>query len=372
MSFTYTDEQSMLDETLTAVLEEFRHQSATGEDYRAVVWQKLTELGLPAMPFEEADGGLGSSSADQMVVQRAIGRSALDLPFLSNSIVAGGMVASLARQARTSALFASLIAGDSTLSLAHNEPLDRYRDGPVTTTASSVEGGFVLSGTKSKALHGDRAAYFLVSATLSEAQDPSLFLIPADAKGVSIVSNGGLPGVVASDIRLDNVLVPADSLFAGPAQAVPSIRLALDRSLVATVHEMVGAMERLQELTVDYLKLRKQFGVALGAFQSLQHKAVDMYVELEQARSVAIYANAMLAADQEHRHAAAVAAKLQVNKAARFVGETAVQLHGAIGMTMESETGRLFRRLTALQFLFADSDQCLAELGARSASILED
>ncbi|CAH1651009.1 Acyl-CoA dehydrogenase [Hyphomicrobiales bacterium] len=369
MSFTYTDEQSMLDETLTALLEEFRHQSAIGEDYCAVVWQKLTELGLPAMPFEEADGGLGSSSADQMVVQRAIGRSALDLPFLSNSIVAGGMVASLARQAWTSALFASLIAGDSTLSLAHNEPLG---NGPVTTAASSVEGGFVLSGTKSKALHGDRAAYFLVSATLSEAQDPSLFLVPADAKGVSIASNGGLPGVVASDIRLDNVLVPADSLFAGPAQAVPSIRLALDRSLVATVHEMVGAMERLQELTVDYLKLRKQFGVALGTFQSLQHKAVDMYVELEQARSMAIYANAMLAADQEHRHAAAVAAKLQVNKGARFVGETAVQLHGAIGMTMESETGRLFRRLTALQFLFADSDQCLAELGARSASILED
>lgn len=372
MSFTYTDEQSMLDETLTAVLEEFCHRSTTSEDYRAVAWQKLTELGLPAMPYAEVDGGLGSSIADQMVVQRAIGRSALDLPFLPNSIVAGGMVAFLLKGGHASALIASLIAGDAKLSFAHDEPLDRHRNGVVATAATPVDGGFVLSGVKSRVLHGDCATYFLVSASLGGAPEPCLCLVPAGGKGVSIASNGGRAGVWASDVRFDDVFVPAGELIAEPAEAGALIRVALDRALVATVHEMVGAMERLQELTVDYLKLRKQFGATLGSFQCLQHKAVDMYVELEQARSMAIYATAMLAADEDDRNAAAIAAKLQIGRSARFLGETAVQLHGAIGMTMESETGRLFRRLTALQFLFADGDQCLAELGARPASILED
>ncbi|MDQ0137755.1 alkylation response protein AidB-like acyl-CoA dehydrogenase [Neorhizobium galegae] len=371
MSFTYTDEQSMLDETLTGLLSEFGAAAAAG-DYRPDVWQAMVELGLPAMPFDEASGGLGSSSADQMVVQQAIGRSAMDLPFLSNSVMAGGILAALAAQGDELALVGSLVSGEACVSLAHDYPRSTRSGAPSDMIASPAEGGFVLSGTKPLVLQGDRASHLIVSAALKDCGEPWLFLVPSTEKGVDVVSNAGRAGVWSARISLNCAFVPLAGLLAEASKAGPLIRLAHDRALVATIYEMVGAMERLQTLTLDYLKLRKQFGVTLGSLQSLQHKAVDMYVELEQARSMAIYANAMLSADETQRHSAAIAAKLQVNRAARFVGETAVQLHGAIGMTMESDAGRVFRRLTALQFLFADSDQCLLELGHTSSSVLDD
>lgn len=365
MSPVLSDEQKMLEDSVRGLLQ--------GAD--ATLWQGFAEMGLLAMPFCESDGGLGSSADDLMVVTRQLGKHMSSLPFTASAIVGGYLLSALATAQQKGELLPPMMDGTAIMAFAHSEPNARYRRAQVAVRAEAAAEGYRLHGLKSLVSDGAAATHFIVSARTSGAEDDgdgiSLFLVPASAEGLRLQhyvtpDEGG-----AVDVVLDDVLVPDAALLGRFGEALPAIEAALDHGVVAAIGAAVGGMEELLDQTVDYLKLRKQFRVAIGSFQSLQHKAVDMFIEVEQARSMAIYAASVLSAGPGERQLGVAAAKAQVNAAARFVGETAVQLHGAIGMTMESGAGRLFRQLTLFQLSQGDRDYCLRLLGGADTSILE-
>ncbi len=257
-----------------------------------------------------------------------------------------------------------MVDGSARLAFAHVERQARYDLHDVATTARRDGAGWVIEGDKSVVLHGDSATHLLVSARTGgarrDAAGITLFLLDATAEGVSRRGYPTQDGLRAAEVSLAQVRV-ADDRRIGPLDgAAPLIGAVVDAALAALCAEAVGAMAALQALTLDYLKQRKQFGAAIGSFQVLQHRAVDMLVEVEQARSMAMYA-AMMAteSDPAARRAAVAAAKVQVNRSARSVGQAAIQLHGGIGMTMEYKAGHYFKHLTMIGSLFGDTEHHL-------------
>ncbi|OYX83029.1 MAG: pimeloyl-CoA dehydrogenase small subunit, partial [Azorhizobium sp. 35-67-5] len=254
----------------------------------------------------------------------------------------------------------ALAEGSLRLAFAHQERQARYDLEDVATTARKTADGFVLDGVKTVVLNADAAQILVVSARTSgerrDASGISLFLVPTDAPGLTLKTYPTQDGGRASDVTLANVTLPADALLGTLDAGLPVITQVVDAGIAAIAAEAVGLMEALQALTVDYLKTRKQFGTTIGSFQALQHKAVDMLVMLEQARSMELYATMMAQSDDAAERGPAIsAAKVQVNRAARFVGQQAVQLHGGIGMTMEYLGAHYFRRLAMIELLFGDT-----------------
>jgi len=231
--------------------------------------------------------------------------------------------------------------------------------------------GWIVNGAKRFVLAGDHADQLIVSArTQGEADDRdgiSLFLVDARCRGVSRRGYRMQDHSRAADITFDAVHLPADALIGQAGAALPVIERVVDGAVAALCAEALGAMERVHEITLEYLKMRKQFGVAIGSFQALQHRAVDMLVAIEQARSMALYATMMCdESDATERSRAISAAKVQIGKSARLVGQEAIQLHGGIGMTEECQAGHYFRRLTVIETLFGDTQhhlRCLARAG---------
>jgi alkylation response protein AidB-like acyl-CoA dehydrogenase len=232
----------------------------------------------------------------------------------------------------------------------------------------------VLDGAKGVVLHGDSADKLVVSARVSGKQRDrdgiGLFLVDAKANGVAIRGYQTVDGLRAAEVTLSNVKVGTDAVLGEPGKAYPIIEGVIDAAIAALCAEAVGAMAVLHEITVDYLKTRKQFGVPIGHFQVLQHAAVDMLMATEQARSMAMLAT-MMADEKEpiERHKSIAAAKVQIGRSGRFVGKTATQLHGGIGMTMEYKGGHYFKRLTAIDVLFGDADHHLAAI-AKAGGLL--
>ena len=245
------------------------------------------------------------------------------------------------------------------LAFAHAERQSRYDLADVAATARKEGGGFVLDGAKTLVLHGDSADRLIVSARLSGARQDKggigLFLVDASAQGLARRGYATNDGQRAAEVTLSNVRVPAEAAI-GPADAYPLIERVADLAIAAQCAEAVGAMSEIQDMTVEYLKTRKQFGVPIGNFQVLQHRAAEMLVALEQARSMAMLA-AMTADDDNaaERRNAISSAKVQLCNSIRIVGQQAVQLHGGIGMTMEYKLGHYFRRITAIQAMFGDA-----------------
>jgi len=245
------------------------------------------------------------------------------------------------------------------MAFAHAEPQSRYDLADVATTARKEGGNFVLDGAKTLVLHGDSAGKFIVSARLSgkrqEKDGIGLFLVDASADGVSRRGYATNDSQRAAEVTLSGVRVAADAAV-GPANAYPLIERVVDMGIAAQCAEAVGAMSEIQDMTVEYLKTRKQFGVPIGNFQVLQHRAAEMLIALEQARSMAMLA--AMTADEDNaaeRRKAISAAKVQICNSIRTVGQQAVQLHGGIGMTMEYKLGHYFRRITAIQATFGDA-----------------
>ena len=224
-------------------------------------------------------------------------------------------------------------------------------------------------------LHGGTADAFLLTARLSgETGDESglgVFLVPADAPGLTRRDYPTQDGMRAAELTLENVRLEGTALLGNNRDAFPALARMQDEAIAALCAEAVGAMEKALELTVDYLKVRKQFGRPIGEFQVLQHRAAEMLIELEQSRSMAIYATMMAREENAAVRSRAIsAAKVQIGKAARFIGQQAVQLHGGIGVTMEAAIGHYFKRLTMIEKAFGDTDhhmERLAEAGGLAA-----
>ncbi|HBF54242.1 MAG TPA: pimeloyl-CoA dehydrogenase small subunit, partial [Afipia sp.] len=255
----------------------------------------------------------------------------------------------------------SIIDGSKTLAFAQLEKNSRYNLADVTTTAKKKGAGWVIDGEKFVVLQGETADTLIVTARTKGGQrDRSgigVFLVPANAKGVTVKGYPTQDGLRAADIRFEGVEVGADAAIGDPENGLPLVERVVDEARVALCAEAIGAMDESLKSTVEYLKTRKQFGVAIGQFQTLQHRAADMFVALEQARSMSIFASmASSFEDAKEREKAVAAAKVQIGKSSKFVGQQAIQLHGGVGMTMELKIGHYFKRLTMIESTFGDTD----------------
>lgn len=367
MDFDLSAEQSLLKDSVDrwaantyGSLDPINAARAQPLGFSEAHWGQLAEIGLLGLPFSEEDGGFGGGPVDTMVAMEALGRALAPEPYLASIVLGGTAVRLAASAAQKARIIPALAEGSLRLAFAHQERQARYDLEDVATTARQTTEGFVLDGAKTVVLNADAAQILVVSARTSgarrDANGISLFLVPADAAGLTLSPYPTQDGGRASDLTLAAVTVPADALLGQLDAGLPVIAQVVDAGIAAVAAEAVGLMEALQALTVDYMKTRKQFGTTIGSFQALQHKAVDMLVMVEQARSMELYATMMAQADDAAERTPAVsAAKVQVNRAARFVGQQAVQLHGGIGMTMEYLGAHYFRRLAMIELLFGDT-----------------
>jgi pimeloyl-CoA dehydrogenase small subunit len=375
MDFDLNDEQRQLKESVERLLADSYGDlnRRTGyikepKGYSAALWQQYADLGLLAAPFAEEHGGLGQGLTETMIVAEAFGRALVVEPYLATVVLGGGALRHSGNAARLEELVPAIAAGKLTLALAHQERQARYDLADTATTArADGKGGYTLEGEKVVVLGGDSAEKLIVTARVSGARTDrsgiGLFLVDAKAGGVTRRGYPTQDGMRAADVTLSAVKVGPEGVLAGPEKGLAVLERVVDEAIAALSAEAVGAMAGLTELTVEYLKTRKQFGVPIGSFQVLQHKAVDMLTALEQARSMAYYATMMAAEpDAKERRKAMHAAKVQIGRSSRFIGENAIQLHGGIGMTMEYKAGHYFKRLTMIDMAFGDADHHLREL----------
>jgi pimeloyl-CoA dehydrogenase small subunit len=374
MDFEYTSDQQLLGDSVGRLLAdhydfESRKRYLAAGGWSREVWHRFAELGLLALPFAESDGGLGAGAVERLIVMAAFGRHLVLEPYLATVVLGGGCLRYGAPKQLQQELLPRVIAGTHLLALAHSERQARFDLSDVATTAHRSGKDWVLNGSKKYVLQGASADSLIVSARVSgeqrDRQGLGLFIIDAHSSGLQRRGYFTQDGTSAADITLSDVRVDSRGLIGEPEGALPIIEKVVADGIAAVCAEAVGAMERAFEITVDYLKTRKQFGTTIGSFQALQHRAVDMLVALEQARSMAMYA-AMMSdeGDVSERTNALSAAKVQICRSARFIGEQAVQLHGGIGVTEECQVGHYYRRLTMLELLFGDAAHHLAVLTA--------
>jgi pimeloyl-CoA dehydrogenase small subunit len=381
MDFDLNEEQRLLQESLGKLLKDrygFEQRKAYAQGaggWSRELWAAYAELGLLGLPFAEQYGGFGGGPVETMIVMEEFGRALPLEPYFATVILGGAFLRHAASDAQRSALLPKVAAGELTLGFAHSERHARYDLADVSTTARRDGEGWVLDGTKSVVLHGDSADRLIVSARTGggqrERDGVTLFLVDPKTAGVSRRGYPTQDGLRAAEVTLAKCRVPADAVLGAPGAALPVIERVVDEAIAALCAEAVGAMAVLHELTVEYLKTRKQFGVTIGSFQVLQHRAADMLVALEQARSMAFFATMMAGeTNPAERRKAISAAKVQIGRSAKLVGQQAIQLHGGIGMTMEYKAGHYFKRLTMIDTLFGTADHHLAVL-AESGGLID-
>jgi alkylation response protein AidB-like acyl-CoA dehydrogenase len=375
MNFEFSDEQQQLHDTVDRYLseqysfEKFRATNASSAGWDKAAWAGLAELGVLALNVPTAQGGLGYGPLETLSVMGACGRSLLLEPFLSSAVIATALLRACADDAAAAGLLTRMASGEAITVLAHYEPDSRFETQWVTTRAQKSADTYQLDGHKAVVMHAGAADTLLVSArTSGEPQDAkgiSLFRVPRDAKGLSMDQYPTIDGQRAADIYLKGVQVPASSRLGVEGEALPAIEAALDIGLAALCAEAVGVMQALVDATVAYVQSRQQFGTPIGRFQALQHRIADMLIHLEQARSMSYLAALRCgAADLRERRRALSAAKALIGQSCRFVGQQAVQLHGGMGMTDELAVSHWFKRLTAADLMFGDSDAHLQRFAA--------
>ncbi|GAB3422037.1 acyl-CoA dehydrogenase family protein [Massilia agilis] len=329
-------------------------------------WSTLAELGMTALPVPVAQGGFDGSAVDMFVVMRELGRGLVVEPYFAT--VLGAQFLKLG--GGHEALLERVAAGELKLACALGERQSRHDMADIATTARREGDGYVIDGEKKVVIHGAHAGVLVVSARTGGGERDhdgiSLFVVPADAPGVQVTGYRTLDGLRAADVRLSGVTLGAHALLGAVGQGWDILDAALDYGAGLLCAEALGAMEALFDATLDYLKTRQQFGVPIGKFQALQHRMADMFIHLEQARSMALLAAVKLdAPDAIERRRAVSAAKYRIGQAARFVGQQAVQLHGGMGVTDELPASHYFKRLSMIELTLGDADHHLARFIAQ-------
>jgi len=294
------------------------------------------------------------------LVMEEFGKGMVVEPFLNTAVIGGGLIADAGSDVQKQKLLPTVMEGQLQLAFAFTEAQSRYNLADVDTRAELQGDHYVINGKKSVVLNGESADKFIVSVrTAGDQRDRdgiSLLILDADTAGISRQGYATIDGQRAAEVSFDNVKVPTEQLLGAAGQALPSIEKIIDRATLAVCAEAVGSMEVVYKKTVEYTQTRKQFGVSLASFQALQHRMVDMFIEYEQARSILMMAAMQLDAGEGLAPKAISAAKSRVGKAARKVGQEAVQLHGGIGVTDELDIGHYFKRLTSVQYLYGSTD----------------
>ena len=361
MDFNLTDEQQMLRESASRFMREQygfearRKWSAEG-GWSPERWGQYAEMGWLSLSIPEELGGLGCSFVETALVAEELGRGIALEPFVGCAVLAARLIErgdAPGFGARREALLAGIADGSVITVLAHSEPGSRFELDSVTTEARETAAGWVIDGTKMMVPGAPGAAHFIVSARVP-GQGIALFLVHREA--VVLQPYALIDGTRAADIELHGVAVGKDALLATPGNAVPLLEEAMDRAALAQVAEGLGCMEAVLELTSEYLKTRQQFGQPIGKFQALQHRMSEMFVEVQETRSILLRGIANLEGEPAARRQAVSAAKVMLGTAGRFVGGQGIQLHGGIGVTDEYQAGHYYKRLLALEKIYGDSD----------------
>lgn len=373
MDFELSEEQRLLKDSVDRLLtdrygfDKRRGYLAEPGGWSPAMWAQYAELGLLGLPFAEEHGGFGGGAVEIMLVMEAFGRVLALEPYLATVVLAGSALKLAGSKQQKSALLPQIGSGELRLAFAHGEKQARYDLDDVLTTAKPKGGGWVIHGAKSVVSHGDAAHKLVVSArTAGDRNDRdgiTLFLVDGDAQGVARRDYAMRDETRAAEVSLSGVEVGADAVLGEVGKAYPVIERVVEAGIAATAAEAVGAMETTQSMTLEYLKTRVQFGKPIGDNQALQHRASEMFMALEQGRSMAMLAAMMVdepdAAERAHNIAMA---KVGVGQAARFVSQNAVQLHGGIGMTEEYAVGHYFRRVMVIEHTFGDAGYHVSRL----------
>ncbi|MDB5425820.1 MAG: acyl-CoA dehydrogenase [Phenylobacterium sp.] len=369
MDFSFTEEQSMLRDTVASYLadhysfDQRRAMLAKEPGWSPAIWKAFAEeLGILGAPFPEDLGGLGGGPVENMIVMEEMGKALVVEPYLSTVVIGGGFLKH-SGHARAEELIGQIIAGEAIFAFAYAEPQGRFNLADLKTTAKKDGAGYVLNGHKAVVIAAPYATHLIVTARTDggqrDAQGISVFIVPKDAAGVTTRDYPTVDGFRASEVFLENVKVGADALVGPESHGLPLVEKVVDEAIAATCAEACGVLSKLHEGTLEYTRQRKQFGQPISAFQVLQHRMVDMFIQVEQAISMTYMATIKVTDDPERAKAAA-AAKVQIGKACKFVGQNAIQLHGGMGMTDEMAIGHYFKRATMIESAFGSTDHHLA------------
>ncbi len=366
MDFTYTETQDMIRDTLSRFLGdtygfETRQKfigSEAGRD--PAIWTALArDLGMLGASFAEDQGGLGGGALENAIIMEELGKVIAVEPYLPTVVIAGGALKAVGG-AQADAMIPQIIAGDAIIAFAYAEPQGRYDLANLKTNAKKDGAGWVLNGHKGVVYAAPWATHLLVTVRTGGNQRDrdgvSLFLIDAKLPGIVRRDYPTVDGNRASEIYFENVAVPGDALLGDEGAGLPLVELIVDEATVSLCAEATGVMQKLHEGTLEYTQQRKQFGIPIAKFQVLQHRMVDMFMEVEQARSMTIMATLKLGLPEKERMAAVSAAKNKVARGAKFVGQNAIQTHGGIGITQELAIGHYFKRATLIEGQFGSAD----------------
>lgn len=367
MDFNFTSEQTQIADATRRMLEndyDFEKRKHLIAGNGNGIWDRLVELGLTALPIPEAQGGFAGTAIDMLLVMQELGRSLVAEPYFATLCAAEA----IRRSGEQEALLEEVAAGTLKMAPAFGEKRSRHDPFDVQTRAVAAGDGYRIDGHKSVVPFGAQVDLLIVSAVIDD--DLALFVVDAKAQGVTRIDQRTLDGQRVAEIAFDGVV--ADALLARGAQARSLIDAVVDYGTALLCAEAVGAMEALNAATLDYAKTRKQFGQPIARFQVLQHRMVDMFMHLEQARSMAYLASVKVGSDDaDERKRFASAAKVRIGQAARFIGQQAVQIHGGMGVTNELPAAHLFKRLTMIEMTLGDTDHHLQRFIAAGETVVE-
>jgi pimeloyl-CoA dehydrogenase small subunit len=380
MDFDLTEEQRLLQDSVARLLgdkygfEQRKAYMKSPEGWSREVWAQYAELGLLGLPFAEDEGGFGGGAVDTLLVAEQLGRAITLEPWLSTVVIGGGFLRNGATAEQRAELVPKVAAGELLLAFAQVERQSRYDLNDVLTTAKRDGSGWVISGRKGYVVHGDSADMLVVTARVAGGQRDlkgiGVFLVDAKGPGVQRRGYRTVDGQRAAEVEFSNAR--ATAVLGNPEDGLPLVDQVVDETIAALAGEAVGAMQVAHDMTIDYMKTRQQFGRPISSFQALQHRAADMLVALEQARSMSYFA--AISAEERNpaeRRKAMAAVKVQIGRSARFVGQQSIQLHGGIAMTVEYACGHYFKRLTVNNAMFGDADhyiRFLADTGGLVAA----
>lgn len=376
MDFSFSDEQEQLRSSLRSLLTnrytfEWRRTAIhSPAGWQPHAWAWLSELGILGMSLPERVGGLQIDAVSTMIAMEELGRALVIEPYLETVVISGGLLAR-GGGALADHVLEQIGTGKAIVAFAMGEPGCRHDPAAISATARRVGSEWHLDGLKCMVSAAPWASHLLVAARTQgrpgERAGLSLFLAEKDTPGLVMNECATVDGRRAADVALHGVRLPAAALIGAEGTAIDTLERAIDEGIAALGAEAIGVLDLMHHETLEYIKQRRQFGQPIGKFQVLQHRMVDMYMEIELARSAVYLATLKLSAPVRERALAASVAKVSVNQACRLVGQNAVQLHGGMGMTDELAVSHRFKRATMIELELGTTDFHLARHSALTA-----
>lgn len=365
MDFNFSDEQNMLRDTVSKFVDkeyEFERRRHIVEDIDALksVWANLVELGLPAASIDEQFDGFGGGAVENMIIMEQFGRGLVTAPFLQTAVMGAKFLSLAGSGQQKQHYLGGIVNGETVCAFAYAEPQGRFNLANLATSAVNNGSTYTLDGHKAVVIAAPLASHFIVTARTSgnrcDAMGISLFIVPADAEGVVIRRYHTVDGFTAAEVYFNQVVLTGEHLLGTEGHALALVERVVDEAVVALCAEGCGVLSAMYELTLDYAKSRKQFGRPLSDFQTLSHRLVDMFIQIEKALSTTYMATLHLNGSPDQRALATSAAKVTVGSACRFVGQSAIQIYGGMGMSDEVSVGHYFKRATMIESQFGDCD----------------